>query len=383
AYTLQSGRKAFPYRRCLVCGDRQDAIGALAEENSKRVVSARSDESRRPLILLLPGMGDHYVGMAHDLYETWPVFKQAFDGCAQILQAHLSTDIRSVIYPTGQSWEKPGKPKGIDLKQMLGRITDAAEVQDAQRLNQTLFAQPALFTIEYAMARLWQSLGLTPEAIVGHSMGEYVAACLAGVLSLEDALRLIATRAKLVNELPQGAMLAVTLPEDELLQSLPEDLSISLINGPGLCVVAGPVAAVAEFERMLNERSVICRQVQNAHAFHSRMLDPIVKAFEAEVRKVQLNEPTIPYISNVTGTWITRGEATNPAYWAMHANHTARFSNALHELWQFKNPILLEAGPGRTLGVLAMQHPDRQAAEDALAVSSIRHHYESQSDVEF
>ncbi len=266
---------------------------------------------------------------------------------------------------------------------MLVGPTDAPEDPDARSLNKTLFAQPALFTIEYAMARLWQSLGITPDAIVGHSMGEYVAACLAGVLSLEDALRLIATRAKLVNELPQGAMLAVTLPENELLPLLTEDLSISLINGPSLCVVAGPAAAVAEFEKMLTARSVICRHVQNAHAFHSRMLAPIVKAFEAEVRKVQLNEPKIPYVSNVTGTWITGPEATNPAYWAMHACRTARFSDALHELWKFENPILVEAGPGRTLGVLAMQHPDRRHASVPVAVSSIRHHYENQSDVEF
>ena len=240
-----------------------------------------------------------------------------------------------------------------------------------------------MFTIEYALARLWQSLGITPDAIVGHSMGEYVAACLAGVLSLEDALRLIATRAKLVDELPRGAMLAVTLPENELLPLLPEDLSISLINGPNLCVVAGPVAAVAEFEKMLTARSVICRHVQNAHAFHSRMLDPIVNAFQAEVNKVRLNEPRIPYISNVSGKWITGREATDPAYWARHANHTARFSDALHEVWQFKNPILLEAGPGRTLGVLAMQHPDRRDAGHPVTVSSIRHHYENQPDVEF
>ena len=189
---------------------------------------------------------------------------------------------------------------------MLSRQTDEPDDHDARTLNTTLFAQPALFTIEYAMTRLWQSMGITPDAIVGHSMGEYVAACVAGVLSLDDALRLIATRAKLVNELPQGAMLAVTLPENELLPFLPEDLSISLINGPRLCVVAGPVAAVAELERMLTARSVICRHVQNTHAFHSRMLDPIVKAFQEEVSKVRLNEPTIPYISNVTGTWIAR-----------------------------------------------------------------------------
>ena len=266
---------------------------------------------------------------------------------------------------------------------MLGGPADAPADPDAAKLNRTLFVQPALFTIEYAMARLWQSLGITPDAIVGHSMGEYVAACLAGVLSLDDALRLIAVRAKLVNALPQGAMLAVMLPESELLPLLPEGLSISLINGPSLCVVAGTVAAVAEFEKTLSARSVICRHVQNAHAFHSRMLDPIVKAFEAEVRKVRLNEPQIPYISNVSGTWIKGSEATDPAYWAMHANHTARFSDALHELWQLDNPILLEAGPGRTLGVLAMQHPERRRTGTPLAISSIRHHYENQSDVEF
>ena len=154
-------------------------------------------------------------------------------------------------------------------------------------------------------------------------------------------------------------MLAVMLPERELRSLLPPEVSISLINGPDLCVIAGSVAPVAEFETMLQARGVICRHVQNGHAFHSRMLDPIVSAFETEVRKVRLNKPRIPYISNVTGTWITEREALDPAYWAMHANHTVRFDAALRELWRLENPILLDAGPGRTLGVLAMQHPDR------------------------
>jgi acyl transferase domain-containing protein/acyl carrier protein len=383
AYTLRIGRKAFSHRRCLVCLDRQDAIIALGEEKATRVLSSRMEESRRPVLLLLPGIGDQYVGMAHGLYEAWDVFKQEVDRCAVILEPHLGVDIRNIIYPESRSWKHTGQTKGIDLKKMLGRRSDAADDADARTLNTTLFAQPALFTVEYAMTRLWQSLGITPDAIVGHSMGEYVAACVARVLSLDDALRLIATRAKLVNELPQGAMLAVALPENELVPLLPEDLSISLINGPRLCVVAGPVAAVTEFERTLTARSVLCRPVQNTHAFHSRMLDPIVNALEAEANKVRLNEPRIPYVSNVTGTWITRREATNPAYWARHANHTARFHDALHELWQFKNPILLEAGPGRTLSMLAMQHPDRRTAGNPVVVSSIRHDYEHQSDVEF
>ena len=383
AYTLQVGRKAFSHRRIVVCTGRDDAIAALAEEHSKRIISSRVDEfSSRPLILLLPGVGDHYLGMAYDLYQTLEVFRKEVDRCARLLEPHLGMDIREIIYPRSLSWRQ-GRTKGIDLKKMLGRKSDETETPEAKRLNQTLCAQPALFTIEYALARLWEVLGVRPNAIVGHSMGEYVAACLAGVLSLEDALRLIATRAKLVHELPQGAMLAVTLPEHDLLPLLGESLSIALINGPTLCVVAGPVEAMAAFERLLNKKGVICRQVQNAHAFHSRMLDPIVVAFEAEVRKVPLNEPRVPFISNVTGTWITSAQATDPAYWARHANHSARFSDALHHLWQLQDSILLEAGPGQTLGVLAMQHPDRKNAGNPVTISSLRHHYENLSDVDF
>jgi acyl transferase domain-containing protein len=377
AHTLRIGRKAFPHRRCLVCAGRDDAIAALGQADSKQVLSNCVDETaRRPVIFLLPGIGDHYAGMAHGLYEAWDVFRQEVDRCARILEPHLGIDIRNAIYPPGQSFTKQGQSKGIDLKKMLGGKAEG-------ELHTTRFAQPALFTIEYALARLWQSFGVNPDAIVGHSMGEYVAACLAGVLSLDEALRLIATRAKLVNELPEGAMLAVMLPEHELLPLLTGDLSISLINGPGLCVVAGPVAAIGEFETMVAAKGIICRPVQNAHAFHSRMLEPIVKPFEEVVKTVQLNPPAIPYISNVTGTWITASDATNPAYWARHATHTARFGDALHELWQFENPILLEAGPGRTLSVLAMQHPDRRDARNSLVVSSIRHHYENEPDVEF
>jgi acyl transferase domain-containing protein len=335
------------------------------------------------VVFLFPGIGDHYVGMGHGLYESWEVFRQEIDRCAQILHPYLGIDIRKIIYPDGQGWKSEGNRRGIDLKKMLGRNTDAPKDDHATDLNKTLLAQPALFTVEYALARLWQSFGITPAAIVGHSMGEYVAACLAGVLSLEDALRLIATRARLVNDLPKGAMLAVTLSEKEVLPLLTGDLSISLINGPALCVVAGPTAAVAEFERLLNEKQIISRRVQNAHAFHSRMLSPIVSALENEVRNVQLNEPGIPYISNVTGRWITGRDAISPSYWAMHADHTSRFNDALEELWRLKSPILLEAGPGRTLGVLAMQHPGRQSVADPVTISSIRPHYENQSDVEF
>jgi acyl transferase domain-containing protein len=377
AYTLQLGRKQMLHRRCLVCDSREDAVTALGEAQDKRALSGRASDSPRPLILLLPGIGDHYVGMAGDLYEGWPVFRDEVDRCARLLEPLLGLDIRRVLYPEGGSRRsEPGKR--IDLKRMLARA--AAPDRSAATLNETRFAQPALFTIEYATARLWQSLGVAPRAILGHSLGEYAAACLAGVFSLEDALRLVAVRARLASALPEGAMLAVALPESELLPLLPRELSISLINGVRLCVVAGPPAAVDHFERMLEARGVISRRVRNGHAFHSRMLEPIVGALEAEARRIPLRAPALPFVSNVSGTWITPEQAQSPAYWALHAARTSRFCDALGELWKFEDPVLLEAGPGRTLSVLALQHPARRG--EAVAAASIRHDYENLPDDE-
>ena len=382
AYTLQVGRRQMPFRRTVVCADRDDAVATLRARPAARVRSDRAPETPRPMIFLLPGVGDHYVGMAHDLYTRRPMFRDAVDRCAEILRPLLGIDIRTVLYPAGERWKRTGQPKGLDLRRMLGRGAGAEEPEDPEsaQLNRTLYAQPALFAIEYAMTRFWQSLGVEPDAIVGHSMGEYVAACVAGVLSLEDALALIVTRARLVEPLPAGAMLAVTLPEAELRPLLDGDLSISLINGPALCVVAGPADAVARFDERLTARGTITRPVQNAHAFHSRMLDPVVEEFQKAVSRVRLQAPKVPYVSNVTGGWITGAEATDPAYWARHVNHTARFSDALHQMWQTPEPILLECGPGRTLGVLAMQHPDRPASETQGAIMSLRQRYENADD---
>jgi phthiocerol/phenolphthiocerol synthesis type-I polyketide synthase E len=379
AYTLQVGRRAFAHRRTLVCADREDAIAALAEQNSKRVLSRRADGARRPIVFLLPGFGDQYLGMGHDLYETWPVFRREVDRCAEILAPHIGIDIRKILYPPHRRWKKVGQTKGVDLKRMLDHKTDEPGDSDSNTINRTLLGHPALFTVEYAAARLWQSLGITPDAIVGHSMGEYVAACLAGVFSLEDALRLIAVRAKLVSELPEGAMLAVMMPEGELRPLLPSNVFICLINSPNLCVIAGAADAVEEFEKLLTEREIISRPVRNGHAFHSRMLDPIVTAYVAEVSRIQLRAPLIPYISNVTGDWITSEEATDPAYWGRHVNHTARFSDALHHMWQLGNPVQIECGPGRTLSVLATQHPARKGAAPS-AIWSLRQGYETEAD---
>jgi malonyl CoA-acyl carrier protein transacylase len=379
AEALQTVSRNAAYRRMLVCSDRADALAALAEKRSNRVLTSHIENGVRPTVLLLPGIGDQYLGMGYGLYATRAVFKEEVDRCAEILLDYLGTDIREILYPPGDAWQSVAAAPGIDLKRMLGRTGAEPPDPDTARLNTTLFAQPALFTIEYATARLWLSLGVAPDALLGHSMGEYVAACLAGVFSLRDALRLVASRAKLVNDLPEAVMLAVMLPEQELRAFLPDNLQVSLINGPAHCVVAGAPEAATEFEQTLSARGVIYRRVQNGHAFHTRQMEQIFGPFLTELRTVRFREPTVPYLSNVTGDWITPQQATDPEYWLLHASRTARFSDALGRLWQLDDPIPVECGPARTLSVLAVQHPDRKSTLQGV-IWSIRQRYENEPD---
>lgn len=384
AFTLQTGRQCLEYRRFVVCHDAKGAVAGLQLNQATTPASGRTRTSSVPqVVFLLPGVGDHYVGMGQGLYEHFEVFRREVDRCSRILEPLIGTDVRALLFPRRPGRNDPARPRGVDLKRMLGKSPGETRDPEAQALDQTIHCQPALFTVEYALARLWLHWGIRPGRMLGHSMGEYVAACLADVFSLEDALRLIAVRARLVHQLPLGVMLAVMLPEEQLLPLLGESLSISLINGPNLCVVAGPMDAMAEFQNRLKARGVLFRPVRNAHAFHSRMLEPIREPFANEVRRVRLNPPRIPFTSNLTGDWITIEQATNPLYWVEHAHRTARFNNALEQLWKLPDCLPLEVGPGRTLGVLAMQHPARAALVSPLVLSSLRPHYENQPDVEF
>jgi acyl transferase domain-containing protein len=239
AYTLQTGRRRFSCRRFVVCKNKEEAAVALNSPAPKQNASELSqNKPSRPVIFLLPGVGDHYVGMGQGLYEHFEVFRREIDRCAEILRPLLNCDIRGILFSDKSADQKPAQAPGIDLKRMLGHYSGETSDPAAEKLNQTINVQPALFSLEYALARLWMHLGIQPDRIVGHSMGEYVAACLAGVFSLDDALKLIAVRAKLVDQLPRGFMLAVALPEEKLLPLLDENISIALINRPNLCIVA-------------------------------------------------------------------------------------------------------------------------------------------------
>jgi len=363
AYTLKVGRKAFAQRRAVICRD-GDAVAALETLDPKTVYTSVQEPRERPVVFMFPGQGAQYVNMGLELYQVEPTFREQVARCCELLVAHLGFDLREVLYP-GQE-----------------RIEEAAE-----KLKQTYITQPALFVIEYALARLWMEWGVRPETMIGHSIGEYVAACLAGVLSLEDALALVAARGRLMQSLPEGAMLSVPLSEKEALPLVGERLSLAAVNGPSLCVVSGPTDAVDELEQRLTQQGLGPRRLHTSHAFHSRMMDPILEQFAREVKKVELKPPTIPYLSNVTGTWIRPEEATDPDYWVRHLRGTVRFADGVSELVREPDWILLEAGPGRTLMTIARWYPGRAAGQLVLTslphVPHVQEAAERESDIAF
>ncbi|HEY0782900.1 MAG TPA: type I polyketide synthase, partial [Thermoanaerobaculia bacterium] len=318
AHTLQVGRRRFGYRRVLVCAVEEPGAAvaqALAERDPRRLLSGYEETTERPVAFLLPGLGDQYPGMAAGLYRDEPVFRREVDGAAELLLKRLGVDLRPLLFPKQESSATTGG--GVDLRAMLGRKTESAGT--VGELGRTGLAQPALFVVEYALARLLESWGVRPAALLGYSLGEYVAACLAGVFSLEDALLLVAERARLIEGLPAGAMLAVPLPEADVLALVAESggqLSLAAVNGPSLAVVAGSLDAVATLAKRLSERGVTTRPLQTSHAFHSWMMEPVAELVTELASTVELRVPSVPLVSNVTGTWMTAEQATDPSYWA-------------------------------------------------------------------
>ncbi|HEX6287629.1 MAG TPA: beta-ketoacyl synthase N-terminal-like domain-containing protein [Herpetosiphonaceae bacterium] len=354
-YTLQVGRRSFDHRRVLVCRDRADAIAALEPCDPQRVLSDVCSTADRPVAMMFPGQGAQYVGMGRELYEHEPVFRASVDHCCDLLIHDLGLDLRSVLYPADEQ-------------------ADAA----IERLTETWLAQPALFVIAYALAQLWMRWGVQPRAMIGHSIGEYVAACVAGVWSLEDALKLVAIRGRLMQHMPCGAMLSVSLPEQDLLPLLNDALSLAAVNGDRLCVVAGADDAISAFQAELAARGIEHRRLHTSHAFHSTMMEPILDRFADEVCKVALHPPQIPYISNVTGTWITASDAQSPAYWSRHLRQTVQFGAGLRTLLAEADWLLLEVGPGHTLSTLVRQHGAKAAGH--AVVASLRRAGDGASD---
>ncbi|MDB9379834.1 amino acid adenylation domain-containing protein, partial [Nodularia sphaerocarpa] len=359
AYTLSIGRVGFNHRRIVVASDIEDAVNTLNTVDKKRVFTNSGTVKPRSVVFMFSGQGSQYVNMARELYETEAYFQEQVDLCCEILQPHLGFDLRDVLYPSAEE-------------------TEAA----TEKLTQTATTQPALFVIEYAISQLWIKWGITPVAMIGHSIGEYVAATLAGVFSLEDALALVAARGQLMQSMAPGSMLAVPLPENAVKPLLEgTSLQIAVINSPSNCVVSGTTAAIETFAKQLAEKGIEGRSLHTSHAFHSQMMEEILAPFTDKVKQIRLNAPAIPFVSNVTGTWITVEDATNPSYYAQHLREAVRFADGVKQFFDNPDQILLEVGPGRTLSTLAKRHPDKPSEQ--ITLTSVRHPQDEYSDVSF
>jgi len=355
-YTLQVGRRAFNHRRVLVCRDLSDAVTTLVNPDSPQVLTCYQERRNPPLAFMFPGQGTQYVKMGWELYQTEPTFQEAVDLCSEILKPHLGLDLRCALYPSQEETELA-----------------------SQQLNQTAIAQPAIFTIEYALSQLLMAWGIHPQVMIGHSIGEYVAAHLAGVFSLEEALALVSARGRLMQQMPPGSMLAVSLAAEEAQPFLDEQCAIAAINAPSLCVVSGTIEAIAKLEHQLVENGVKSRRLHTSHAFHSPMMEPILEAFGEEVKKVNFQPPKIPYVSNVTGTWITTAQATDPNYWVQHICSSVQFAKGVQLLLHEPERLLLEVGTGNTLSTFAKL----ASVANQVVLTTLPHAQNRQSDSEY
>jgi len=355
AYTLQTGRRAFNHRRFVTCGDVASAVAGLLAADARTSSGQVQSQGAPSVIFMFPGGGAQYAGMGRALYDGEPVYRAALDECLGALEPARAQSLRALIFPREE--ERGGASAALTTPSL---------------------ALPALFATEYAMAKLLVSWGVEPTGFIGHSMGEYVAACLAGVFSVRDGVALVSVRGRLFESLPAGGMLSVALAEAELEPLLGPELSIAAVNAPGLCVASGPADALDRLERTLAAREVETTRVHIAVAAHSKMLEPILAEFEAFCRTIRLSAPTLPFVSNVTGTWITPEQATSPTYWVRHLRGTVRFAAGVSALVGGGQRVLVEIGPGRTLCSLA-----RLNESAPLALPSIRHPQEEANDVAF
>lgn len=370
AHTLRAGRVRFECRRAFVARDREDAAALLAAPPGGRVRQQREQRSARGVVFMFSGLGDQYPGMGAGLYEQEPVFQQTIDECCDLLGPLLHRDLRSLLYPEVRH---PASATGsLDLRAMLAGASD-------QAFQRTVTAHPALFVTELALARLWESWGVRPAALIGHSLGEYVAATFAGVFRLPDALAFIARRAQLIAGLPPGVMLAVPLPADELADLAPRGAHVALANGPRFTVAAGSPEDIAALGQVLESRRITSRQLQAEHAFHTPLLGPVAEPLRDMAEAMELEPPTVPFISNVSGDWITDDQAIDPRYWSEHSVMPVQFARGLSTVRAGRDDVLLELGPGHSLCSLALEHA--AGHDDAPAVaSSIRAGYDSRLD---
>lgn len=341
-HTLQATRKEYPFKRFLVAKNAAEVQAALQDPLQTRTPTP--SDTVPETVFVFPGQGTHYPFMGRELYQRFPVFREALDACRALFTAQTGIDLLEILNP-GEDW------------------------REEESLDNTLYAQPALFSVSYALAKLWMSFGVKPYALIGHSLGEFVAAHLSGVFSLKDALTLVATRATMVSTLPKGAMLAVRIPHDQVPDLLEEGISHALMNSPNNHVFSGAPDTIEALADKVKARGFAHAPVKTSHAFHSAAMDPVIAPFEEIVTGITLSPPKIPIISSVTGTYLKDSEAMSPAYWANHLRATVRFSDAVAFAIRESDAIFVESGPGNVLSSYIRQQNKTRIALESITAS--------------
>jgi amino acid adenylation domain-containing protein len=353
SYTLTAGRRQLSHRGIVVGRDRDDCITQLEAGDMTRRQTVGGDPF---VVFMFSGQGNQYVNMCRDLYDNEPVFRREMEYCFDYLKNECDVDIQPVLYPN---------PSG-----------DIERAKEA--INQFIYTSPIKFAVEYGLAKLLLHWGVRPSAMIGHSFGEYVAATLAGVFTLKEALYLSALRGRLMHRVPEGAMLSCPLSEKELQAYMNENLWLAAVNGPSLCIVSGDIDAVEALKGELEGLGRECLSLKVPRAGHSAMMRPIVEEFQRAVAAAKPKEPHMPYISGLSGQWIKGSEATDPQYWGRHLEQTIRFYDGLTTLFQEADPVFIQVGPGRGLSLFVGRHPE--TTPQTPIVNMVRHHKEPLND---
>ncbi|GAA4279086.1 hybrid non-ribosomal peptide synthetase/type I polyketide synthase [Aquimarina mytili] len=351
AYTLQTGRASLGYRKTIVCNEKEDIAEALSNLKIQHVDKYLSKKERPSIVFMFSGQGSQYVNMCLDLYNNETAFRENLDTCFEVLGRFTDKDLKSILFSENET-----------------------------EINNTENAQPLLFSIEYALAQLLISWGIQPEAMVGHSIGEYVAACLSGVFSLEDALFLVLNRGELMQKASKGTMLSVSISEEKLQPYLSQNdrISLAAVNSSDLCVLSGTHEEIAKIKAVLEHKEFSCKELRTSHAFHSHMMDEILEEFRAILDKIELSSPQKPFYSNLTGELVSDNQVTNSEYWVKHLRGTVKFSKCIENLAKKQQTLFIEVGPGRVLSSLVRSNPARNKNQGI--VNLVRHSSEETND---
>ncbi|WP_052825918.1 hybrid non-ribosomal peptide synthetase/type I polyketide synthase [Neotamlana nanhaiensis] len=344
SYTLNTTRHNYKHRGFIVINN-NDVETDLTTYNFDTAKTSNLNNIPKEVGFLFPGQGSQFLYMGKVLYENEEVYRHAIDTCSEILKQHLNLDIRTIIFPESDT------QNNHDL------------------LKNTLYTQPALFITEYALAKLWMSWGITPSLFCGHSIGELVAAHLSGIFNLEDALFIISKRGQLISELEQGSMMSIRLSEQELSSLLPKNLSIAAVNAKQMCVVSGRINDIEDVAKIAEAKNIPHKLILTSHAFHSSMMEPMLKDFKKAFQNIKLNTPNTPIISTVTGKLLLDTEATDVMYWVNHVKNTVRFADAISTILDMDKFVLLESGPGKSL--VSLTHLQAAGIKPITALQSL------------